>query len=388
MEEKKRGRPPGKTKGIDELAEEFGVPTRDEVELMQFIDEMGPSTTIIDVFRKRLDGGRGHVGRVEPNVLFEDPYTFLRESFGPGTYILGFKNSARSYLAWKTLHVEGPSAVAVVPVKSGPDDHVTFMREQSQMQQNLITSLIASMKPMDLTPLVQMFAGNRGPDPAQMLTAVVAAFSALRGPQQDEDWLKRAKTIIEIAKDLQPDNGGSGGPENVWSVVRDVGKEVLLRLNPAVGDPPPGAALRGPAAPVHIPPVKVADGGQEVNQRERIEGYVKVAIAYLKTKAQAEKEPELFIDFILGNEEEPQWSALCYAIQNGATFENLLEFDAEIRDNPAYQSWFKTVYDGLHSNIFESLDTGGAGGNAGDASAHEKVSEAGRGKPGSKSTGG
>lgn len=371
--------------GIDELSEEFGVPSRDEVELMQFIDEVGPSTTIVDVFRKRIDGGRGHVGRCEPNVLFEDPYSFLRESYGPGTYILGFKTAQRTYLAWKTLHIEKENtSVAVAPVQSSAgDDHSKFMREQMQMQQNLITSLITSMKPMDLTPLVTLFAGNRGPDPAQMLTSVVAAFSALRGPQKDEDWLVRAKTIIELAKDLNPDRD-NGGPENFWSVAREVGKEVLVRMNP-----PGGAQPRElPPGPAHVQIPAKTEEVQKVTTREQVEFYVRAAIGYLKTKAQADKDPGLYVDFILANDEDAQWGALLMAIQQGATFENLLQFDDEIRNNPAYQSWFKTVYDALHSEIFEPVDTGGAGGDKDNVVAHAEPGETGRGRKQSPPAGG
>lgn len=95
--------------------------------------------------------------------------------------------------------------------------------------------------------------------------------------------------------------------------------------------------------------------------------WIAAQLAFLKSKAQAKKDPEAWIDYILDNDEEPGCRAIITALSLGATFENLLAFDPEIAQNPELLAWFKTLYDGIASEIRNAGDVDSARA-AGDSS--------------------
>ena len=72
---------------------EFPEPSREDFDLEEFLDTVGPGTSVIDIFRVKTDGSTPRVGRVTLDVLQEDVYGYLAETFGTGKYDLQFKGS-------------------------------------------------------------------------------------------------------------------------------------------------------------------------------------------------------------------------------------------------------------------------------------------------------
>jgi hypothetical protein len=87
---------------------------------------------------------------------------------------------------------------------------------------------------------------------------------------------------------------------------------------------------------------------------------------YLKQKALADKDVEAWIDYIFDNEEEPGCAALLYAMRQHVTFDQLLQFDPEIAQNPKLTAWFKALYDGVLSEINAPVDSAGPSGDQGN----------------------
>lgn len=352
----------------------FDPPSQEEIDFETFLDEVGPGTSTIEVFRYKRDGTRGQLDKIGLDVLREDVYGYLRESYGPGKYWLVFKGSDRKYKGSKILIVDDPK------VRTDDSRPAVANGGGDPLMRDLLLAMIAAQKPIPpppppdigamMTGLASMLVAMKpasAPDATSMLTAVATVFSTLRGPQKDEDWLERAKVIIGLAKDLQPDNNKE---ENFWSVAKDVGKEVITRLQ--IGPAP--AAANG-AAPVMVHAgapmaTTVTNTAQAAPQQEQpqnmptFEQWLKAGIEYLRDKALRGKTVDWMIDRVLEDSDEPQWSAVIEAIKKGATFENLLQFEPSIGQNPQLTGWFKALYDGLHAEIHKPVDTSGPGGDA------------------------
>ena len=91
---------------------------------------------------------------------------------------------------------------------------------------------------------------------------------------------------------------------------------------------------------------------------------------------------DLIIDWMMENPEEPQWAAILGSIKQGATFEQLLQFDPEIATIPTLHAWFSTLYNGLHEEIFNPVDTRRPGRNPDHPTSDESGSTEGSGGPG------
>lgn len=98
-----------------------------------------------------------------------------------------------------------------------------------------------------------------------------------------------------------------------------------------------------------------------------MERWIKAMLAWLKTKARSGKDPEFWIDYIFENQEEPTCESILKAIEQGATFDMLLQFDPEIAENSQLKTWFQTLYDGLYTELHPAVDTAGSSGDTADA---------------------
>jgi hypothetical protein len=383
--------------------------TDEDFEFEDFLDELGPEISTVSIFRVLRDGSREHVDKVSLSELITDVYGWLREQCGPGKYQLYFRGADRRYRGAKTVSVGERKSANGAQLAAGANGHAStnhqeWMEKQFTLQQQFITGLLASMKGPDVGALLTGLAHltPKAPDSAAMLTAVATVFTSLRGPQKDEDWLQRAKTILELAKDMQPD---STGKDTVWSVVKDVGKEVVHRLA-APGANGNGSApltattttMTRSAAPIEVVVERPADvalaadivspvvspastaptNGAGLNLPQNAADWLRVGLGYLKEKAKLFKEPEIYIDLMFDNVEEPQWKAIISSVREGATIDNLLEFDPEIKQNEGLRNWFMRVYNGVHSELFPPLDSSGARGHENNVIDHARISEAGQ----------
>jgi hypothetical protein len=105
---------------------------------------------------------------------------------------------------------------------------------------------------------------------------------------------------------------------------------------------------------------------------QNVSDWIRVGLAYLKEKARRFRDPGIYVDTILDNDDEPQWAAIVGAIREGATFENLLQFDPEIGQE-GMRSWFQRLYDGVHSELFQAVDSTRAGGNENNTTDHART---------------
>lgn len=349
-----------------DIVEELIEPSREELELDIFMDEIGSTGATVDIFRKN-PSSQPHLGQATLDVLRENVYEYLRSAFGSGRYILEFRGSDRRVRRSKIVEVaqveplNKPSSV----VNGNQDYHLQLMREHMQLQQTLLTTMMTSMRGPDIGGILAGIAamtqaaqsGSQKPATAtEMLTGVVAAITALK-PVSDptQDAFKNFKTMLETALELMPERHSGG--DTPWSVVRDIGKQAVETFKEIQKTWPP--------LPARLPAAAQAAQGETVGTQVpqlTVRQWIETQLAFLKAKALAGKDPDAWVDYLLDNEEEPGCAAILQAIESGATFEQLLQLDAEIAQNPVLTAWFKALYDGIHEELQRPENSGRSAG--------------------------
>jgi hypothetical protein len=246
-------------------------------------------------------------------------------------------------------------------------------------QRELMLALITAIKPQPAPDIGALLTGmgsmllamkpNAVSDPAAMLQAMAATFQTLKPP---EDNVEKALKVISMAKEI---GGGGDREENFYTMLKDVGKTVVEKFAPngiPTRLPTVGGITTAPAAvPLQIP---AGDTPSTDTPEILMEKWLRAQLTFLKQKAAAGKDVAFWVDYIFENQEEPGNQALLSALDQGATFEHLLQFDAEIKQNPVLSAWFEKLYAKLRSELNQDVDSTGAGGNAPDPGSDPKPS--------------
>lgn len=356
---------------------EFPEMTSAEWEIEDFLEEWGPQTAVVEIYRRKDDGSMPHVRRVDIGIITADLFGYLRQHFGNGKYVLMFKNEARRVVKRLTIEVEGADVKPGAPTNGG----------SSTFEQQMILALIAAQKPappMDVGALIAGIGAMVGAlkptssDPAAMLTAMATTFQQLK---PDGDGVEKALTIISKAKEI---GGNGGGEAESWPglIKEGLATAATIFQNRAASNPsvqaetrpaiPPGAqpvrTIQSPATPAIPTPTQEPTGDQLLEQ------WLRAQIGFLKQKARAGKDPDDWADYTEDNAEEPGCAAILEALRRGATLQHLLTFDEEIGKDPVLAGWFQRYYESLQAPIDEEMDSTRKGGDTGNPSGDEKPS--------------
>jgi hypothetical protein len=343
-------------------------------ELTDFLEEFGGTVNRCQVSRILTSGERQYLGNVGTQGLTHES---IREAWGAGKYHLRFV--AGNHFVKHLMVNIGPAAGQVssngapAPMMGGGDH---FMREHMALQQTLLLSLIGAFKPappVDVGSILNGVANLRGnqPDATAMVTAIIGAVAPLlvkNGEGGGTD-LKKLREVLTLVNEFNPHQK----EENMYTAAKDIAGIVVDGATKLIGGmkAPPSQVVQLPAGGDPTRPAKPGEGLPMPPQMTVVD-WIRAQLAYMKQKALQNKEPGFWIDYILENEDEPGCASLIRAIEQNATFEQLLQFDPEIAQNPHLLTWFKTVYDGLHTEIKQAMDsargTGNAGNPTGDAS--------------------
>jgi hypothetical protein len=361
-------------KKLVEVLDDF-EPTKEEQDLDEFLQEVGATSSVVEIWRMHRDASRGYVNRFTWDELKSDPMGFIQEEIGAGRFMLIFKGEDRRFIKSKIVQVEEPRKPGMNGNGNGNSPGADpFMRD-------VLLAIIAAQKPPAMPDLGAMMTGC-----AAMMTAMMsgvpkhdptAVFKEMMGVVQPmlkdrpaEDPSEKFLKTVQVVKQLLPDNSA---PESFWGFAKDVGKEVVHRLTPAPGVPSPAngqpAATTAPME-ISVDPSKTLlpnSNPAPQPQASDFENQLRIGLHYLKDKARRGKDVELFADMIFENYEEPQWNALLGAMQRGATFERLVQFDPEIGQDAILASWFKRLYDELRAELSKSVDSGGPAGDVANA---------------------
>lgn len=337
------------------------VKLQEAVDLADFLNNVGPSSSYIDVYRMKPDGSKPRVTRTSWDVIKGDVEGYL-ENFGSSRYELVFRDHQNMVRGRKKIEVEAPPAAH----SNGKAD---------SFERDLILALIASNKPAPPLDIGSLLAGLGAMqpkiDPVAMFSAMVTAMATMMPKEgQKEDMLEKLPKILEIVKAFTPE----GGPkeENLYSVVKDIGTKVVDAIRPGLGSSNGTAQTQLPAAP---------EPAANVDPETMNAAMLSAQLNYLKSKARQAKDARYFADYILDNDDEPGNNAILTALERGATFEHLCQFDPEIGNDPVLKPWFLTLYETLQSSLSapaddtaSTLDTGGASGNPDNPPLHAEPS--------------
>jgi hypothetical protein len=347
----------------------------EEWELVDFIEEIGPSIARVYIWRVPKHGENEYIDRVDVSMLKDGAEDYLRDTYGaPCKYFLRFKGSDGRWKFSKTLNIGNADKTSVVNGQNGSQAGSHAISQTSAKEAALDKELEVMRQRQHeafMALLTNIGKGPSTPDPSGMLTSVVGAFTALKAATNPDGGLdiKKFKEIFETVNAIR---GPGQTEENMYTVVKDLGSKVVETVQawrqPAALGPAPGvlpASTPGGPAP--------ANGGGQMS----VQDWIKMQLHYLKQKALADKDVEFWIDYIFDNEEEPGCAALLYAMRQNATFDQLLQFDPEIAQNPKLTTWFKALYDGVLSEINTPVDTTGKAGNPGNPAGNGTPGEGG-----------
>lgn len=223
----------------------FDMPTIEEMELQDFLEEVGPSTSVIHVLRMKPDGSRPQCGKTTMDQIREDPWEFLRTTYGPGKYMLMFRGSDRRIHGGKVLEVEGPAGEQKQNGNGNGNGNGSFNEEKIPFHDRLM--MYHMMKPA--APAIDMGAmfmgiaaimtamkpaeGAKPVDPLEMVRSVMGMYNDLR-QKNERDPLKELREVAGVIKDLTPDGGGKD-PDSMWGAVASIGKDFVAKGSEVLG---------------------------------------------------------------------------------------------------------------------------------------------------------
>jgi hypothetical protein len=389
------GKPPGRPRKkpaqtwVDEQFDLSGdAQIAADIEYQEFLATLGDGNVAVTIHRFPKFGNV--MEWCDNTTLDQATLEAIRENHGPGKYKLSFRGP-QHMLGTKNICIAAPFSKDGRPA-AGKSDAETFLQSQLAMQQNLLMSLMGSMKGPDLggmmaglaammTALKPPVGENAKPvDPVQMFQTIMQIYQGLN--KSDKSPLEQLRDTAAVLKEFSGDGGG--GEMSMWGAIASVGKDAVEKLAPAIaslGGKNPAVATTQPVMtaarlPAMLPASAEAgtDGAarpdpSQVSAEDNLRRWLTAQIAYFKEKAKAGKDPGFWIDYVFENSEEPGCQAILYAIRQGATFENLLAFDPEIGQNPQLTLWFTELYNGVKSGLSnDDLDSGREGGNGSDRS--------------------
>lgn len=338
------------------------VEIQEETDLAHFLNEVGPSSSYLDVYRVKTDGTKPRVIRVTWDVIKNDVEGYL-EQFGTSRYELVFRDHQNRIRGRKKIDVEAHQH----PNGNGITSSLAI-QPKDNFERELLLTLVAKQQGPDIGSLLQGLAAMQPKfDMAGMLASLVTAFTAMKSVDQPkDDMLEKLPKVLEIVKAFTPE---AKGEENLYTVAKDVGTKLIEAIKPRQ----PSTEAVQPNETKLLP----ANPQNETDPETMFQQWLKAQLQFLKSKARASKDPAFFADYILDNDEEPGNNAILTALERGATFENLCQFDNEISIDPILNRWFQQLYENLSTKMSTdsesetSLDTGRADGNKDHPGAHE-----------------
>jgi len=178
------------------------------------------------------------------------------------------------------------------------------------------------------TPMVEMFD-------------CMLKLDQLRGGQQPQQLpIESLMKAVEIGRSLNPTETETWNGL-LMSTLKDNAPMILEMLNRFVPKPAQAAQVPPPGQPVQerISETMSADAQEQ--------GIFKEIISFLKVKAVRNSDPNLYIEVVVDNREDPLYAKLIREITT-KEFSEFAAIDPEI-SQPQYVGFFHVIYDGIRS---------------------------------------
>jgi hypothetical protein len=334
------------TEYVDGEPEKIVVPDAAEESYEQFLSKWGRDGAKVRVYRMTPQGRQYCFVDTPENVdqealrIYHAKQTFAHET---GSYQIEIEVNGETRPPFHILIAPQTSAPGVPEsASSGP---MAQMFQMLQAQNERLERQLSQMQQTTKEPIGE-------------IADALLKLDQLRGGQQKELPLDSLIKAIQLGKEM------GGGGETDWTVkLLDVVKDSMPALQ---------GLFASMAARAN------GNGGVEMNE----EALLKQGIAFLKKKALAGSNPELYVGVVVDNQEEPLYGRLIHKILE-TDFSAFAALDADI-GRPEYEPFFRALYNGVRSCFIEAntveADTGGASGNTGDRAADGEAGKRGRKK--------
>lgn len=321
---------------VDEILPDE-TPTRNNDNENDFTDIV---IVLTKVYRVNPNGKRAfsfQTSEVVDEVLIQD------RSPNGGSFVVQEYNSSGEIINNTTFDIE-PKAIATThnPSTSASDIHVQMLQNQLQFAQQMVLQLLGN-RSSEATPM------------SEIVSAIKDMHSISGGGGKDP-----VDLIIKGMELANKSNGGSGD----WKT------ELISTAKEAIG--PVVQALSARPQPQHQP------GETTMIPAQTTDTIVKEAIKWLKGKILFGLTPDLAVDWILQNGNDPQYQPILATAVNG-TVDNFIAVDTEIANEP-YRTWFTTaiqlIKDAYAEQSANNTDMDGGDRNVADVATNAKSGSA------------
>lgn len=322
-----------------------------EEEIRRLIGSLGPETRVY--IYKADHAGKSFLTNCEPSFWSEQ---WLQQSYGEGTYYIQLRNH-KGIRAGRTIRIgplpagEKPTQIVaptvIPPIQANAqfDFRTQLLIDELSAQRQMILKMIE--RPVERTSMAEL---------VEAMTALKAMTPASPAAATGmEAIMSILKTGIEIGAtgnvEMKKD-GILSTIKEALPILGEVVKTVFAKSN--AENPQGGTAAQLPAA-----------------GEDRSLAMLRHGVSYLKQKALQGKRPDVYIDFILENLDDPQWQPFLRMCQG--PFEEIAKIDPELLNAP-FRPWFEQLWNELKAAINQTpgeqangtIENTNAGGPAGD----------------------
>jgi len=190
-----------------------------------------------------------------------------------------------------------------------------------------------------MTQLEQRLTVQPAREPINDLADAMLKLQTMTQPQQSRAEMS-PETILQWVQ-LGRELGSGGSDESLAGMLKEIAPAAIQAL----------FAARGVTSPQQLAGMQPANGnGGNVDAMLQLK--LKAGIAFLKRKCLNNGDPGLYVDFIVGNQDEPEFQHLIHAAVT-KEFSAFVQIDPEIGKEP-FEAFFKSIYDGIRQVVSES----------------------------------
>jgi len=190
-----------------------------------------------------------------------------------------------------------------------------------------------------MTQLEQRLTVQPAREPINDLADAMLKLQTMTQPQQSRAEMS-PETILQWVQ-LGRELGSGGSDESLAGMLKEIAPAAIQAL----------FAARGVTSPQQLAGMQPANGnGGNVDAMLQLK--LKAGIAFLKRKCLNNGDPGLYVDFIVGNQDEPEFQHLIHAAVT-KEFSAFVQIDPEIGKEP-FEAFFKSIYDGVRQVVSES----------------------------------
>ncbi|MCP5101887.1 MAG: hypothetical protein GY950_00825 [bacterium] len=317
-----------------------------DLELKAFIESFADAAKV-KIYRYDRNGTLVYAGSTDPRNCSEE---FLQEVYGEGKYYLKLFDGQGKNIKARTVYI-GPDETGLnMPVTPGVPASAGVGNPMMQFQIEQLRSELTSQRDQTnrlLEILVESRSAPAAPVEKTSMKELVEALASVQqmiAPKEPTSLLSEMvgffKQGIEIGSAGNVDGGWKGIIGDAIKTIPQVAKEFKAE--------------------------QPSDNGEQQTMSET--DLLKHGLAYLKTRANINADPMLWVDFIGANMDEAQWQPLLKLLHQ--PFERIGEIDPEIMQ-PEYRPFFEQLYNGLKDAISSKGTSDGEPGNDGDARVDE-----------------